>query len=234
MIKILKLLLFLLITFTANAQYDRFVSLTQQSEILENRKKSTSTIELFYDRQRLLLTKHYIVPDEMLTITNQLGELSIYYPKRNEVLYRQAVAYESKRSLLYYFTNNLTDHLGLADEGFTLTNRKYEGNLLLTEWTAPETMQLISSVKMVFEGANPIYAEYLTSKGKTTKKIFYTHYTDFNSFRMPLRITEITYRDQGDSIINRTIFTDVQVSHEAHSDYFNFKIPENAKPLSSN
>ncbi|MGF7138027.1 hypothetical protein [Roseimarinus sediminis] len=234
MVKLLNLLLFLMIAGTANAQHDRYVSLQQQTEVLENRKKSTSTIELYYDRQRLLLTKYYSAPDEMLSIANQLGELTLYYPARNEVLYRQAEGYTSKRSLLFYFTNNLTDDLGLADEGFTLTSRNYEGNLLVTEWTAPESMQLISRVKMVFEGANPVYAEYLTAKGQTTKKIYYSRYADFNSFRMPMRITEITYREKGDSIINRTLFSNVQLSDEAHSEYFNFKIPENAKPLTSN
>lgn len=234
MVKLSNIVLFILIAVSASAQHDRFLSLKQQTEVLENRKKSSNTIELYYDRQRLLLTKHYTSPDELLTMANQLGELTLYYPQRNEVLYRQAEGYASKRSLLYYFTNNLTDDLGLADEGFTLTSRNYEGNLLVSEWSAPASMQLIDRVKMVFEGANPVYAEYLTSKGKVTKKIYYTRYADFNSFRMPMRITEITYREKGDSIINRTLFSNVQLSDEAHSEFFNFKIPENAKPLTSN
>ena len=137
----------------------------------------------------------------------------------------------TKNELIYYFTNNLTDQLGLADEGFSLVERNFDDKYLVTIWKAPATMELIEKVKMVFDGPNPIYAEYISQKNDVIKKIYYTQYNDYNSFRLPLRITEISYTQPGDSTIKRTIFSDVNVSYTANSDFFNFKIPDNAEPI---
>jgi hypothetical protein len=137
----------------------------------------------------------------------------------------------SKRNLIYYFANNLTDHLGLADEGFSLISNTFEDRYYVTLWKAPSILGGIETVKMVFDNGFPIYSEYKANKEKILKKIYYLSYNDFARFRLPSKIIEISYLPKGDSIISRTAFSDVKVSSTADNSYFNFKIPEDAKPL---
>lgn len=226
--------LFLLLGVSLNAQPGSFISLKQHTEILENGKKIANEVDLFFDKNKQIITKYYHSSPEFIMISNSLGEIKTYYPGTNEVGYKQISELSSKRNLIYYFSNNLTDHLGLADEGFNLSSNTYENQFYVTLWKAPSILRGIETVKMVFEKGLPVYSEYLTNKKKILKKIYYTNYDDFTQFRLPLKIIEISYMPSGDSIINRTLFSDVKVSSSADGKYFNFKIPDNAKPVGSN
>lgn len=215
----------------ALAQTDRYISLTQKIEVLENHKKITNFLDLYFDKEKSTLTKHLFKPHELITMANSLGEMKIYYPESNEVAYKQSPEYSSLRNIVYYFSNNNTDHLGLVDEGFNLVSQNYENSYLVTVWKSPDNLNLIDRVKMVFEGANPIYAEYTDKKGAILKRIYYSSYSNFSTFRLPLRITEINYQPTGDSIVNRSLFSKVRVTSTPESDFFNFKIPDDAIPL---
>ena len=213
------------------AQNGQYISFKQKTELLENQKKSSSILDVYYDHNKNTITKYIHSPEEMILVTNQLGEIKIYYPTTNQVAYKQSDELSSSKNFIYYFSNNLTDDLGLENEGFNLMSRDYDSNYMVTIWKAPAELKLIDQVKMVYEGANPIYAEYTNLKGEILKKIYYSHYTDFYSFRMPLRITEVAFRSDGDSTLNRTIISDVKVSTLPENDYFNFKIPDDALPI---
>lgn len=222
---------FLLPGVSSNAQSGTYISLKQHTEILENKKKTVNEVDLFFDKGKQVITKYYHSSNEFVMVVNSLGEIKTYYPASNEVSYKQVSELSSKRNLIYYFANNLTDHLGLADEGFSLSSNTYDDQFYVTLWKAPSFLKGIETVKMVFEGGLPIYSEYQANKKKLVKKIYYTNYADFTDFRLPLKIIEISYMPSGDSIINRTVFSDVKVSSSADDTYFNFKIPDNAKPF---
>lgn len=216
------------------AQPGSYVSLKQHTEVLENGKKISNDVDLFFDNNKQTITKHYHSSTEFVMISNALGEIKTYYPGTNEVGYKQMSELSSKRNLIYYFANNLTDHLGLAEEGFNLVSNTYENQFYVTLWKAPSILKGIETVKMVFENGLPVYSEYQANKKKILKKIYYTNYKDFSQFRLPLKIIEINYLPTGDSIINRTLFSNVKVSSSADNKYFNFKIPDNAKPVGAN
>jgi hypothetical protein len=163
-------------------------------------------------------------------VVNALGEIKNYYPGTNQVDYLQVSEMSSKRNLISYFANNMTDNLGLAEDGFQLSSSAYEDQYYIAYWKAPSILKGIESVKMVFDNGQPVYSEYQANKKKILKRIYYTNYMDFTHFRLPLKIIEINYLPSGDSIINRTLFSDVKVSSTADDKYFNFKIPEDAKP----
>jgi hypothetical protein len=213
------------------AQQGGYVSLKQQTEILENKKKISNEVDLFYDNNKQILTKYYHSAREFVMVTNALGEIKTYYPSSNEVDYKQISELSSKRNLIYYFANNLTDDLGLVDEGFNLSSNTYENQFYVTLWKAPSFLTGIETVKMVFENGLPVYSEYQANKKKIIKKTYYTNYKDFTQFRLPLKIIEISYLPSGDSIINRTIFSNIKVSSSPDGKYFNFKIPDDAKPV---
>jgi len=225
---------FLLPGISLYAQPGSYVSLKQHTEVLENGKKISNDVDLFFDNNKQTITKHYHSSTEFVMISNALGEIKTYYPGTNEVGYKQMSELSSKRNLIYYFANNLTDHLGLAEEGFNLVSNTYENQFYVTLWKAPSILKGIETVKMVFENGLPVYSEYQANKKKILKKIYYTNYKDFKQFRLPLKIIEISYLPTGDSIINRTLFSNVKVSSSAENKYFNFKIPDNAKPVGAN
>ena len=214
------------------AQQGSYISLKQRTEILENNKKIGNEVDLFFDNNKLILTKHYHSPSEFILVSNSLGEIKTFYPVSNEVSFKQIAELSSKRNLIYYFANNLINDLGLVDEGFILSSNSYENQFYVTLWKAPSILKGIQSVKMVFENGLPVFSEYKGNKNEILKKIYYTNYKDFTQFRLPQKIIEISYLPSGDSIINRTLFSNVTVSAKAESKYFNFKIPENAKPVS--
>jgi hypothetical protein len=222
-----------LISVYSGAQQRNYISLNQQTEILENKKKIGNNVDLFLDNNKLVLTKYYHSPSEFIMVSNSLGEIKTYYPASNEVAYKQIAELSSKRNLIYYFANNLTSDLGLVDEGFVLSSNTYENQYNVTLWKAPNILKGIEAVKMVFEDGLPVFSEYQGNKKEILKKIYYTNYQDYSQFRIPLKIIEINYMPSGDSIINRTLFTNVKVSTKPESNYFNFKIPENAKAIST-
>jgi len=224
---------FLLLSISLNAQQGSYISLKQKTEVLENQKKISNDVDLFFDNSKQILTKYYHSSPEFIMTANSLGEIKTYYPAKNEVDYKQISELSSKRNLIYYFANNLTDDLGLADEGFNLSSNTYENQFYVTIWKAPSILKGIESVKMVFENGLPVYSEYKANKKKIIKKIYYTNYKDFTQFRLPLKIIEISYLPSGDSIINRTHFSNIKVSSSVDNKYFNFKIPDNAKPVST-
>jgi hypothetical protein len=223
---------FLFLSVFSNAQPENYISLKQKTDIIENRKKISSEVDLFFDKNKNIIIKYYHSPTSFIMITNSLGEIKIYYPASNEVAYKQVAELSSKRNLIYYFANNLIDNLGLVDEGFKMTSNTIENQFYVTQWKAPIIFKDIETVKIVSANGIPLYAEYLTIEKKIVKKIYYTNYKDFTQFRLPLKIIDISYPSSGDSIVNRTIFSNVKVSSKAEDQYFNFKIPDDAKPLS--
>lgn len=228
--RIVVLIAFSIVTCSLWAQQGNYISLKQHSEILENKKKISNIVDLYFDKSKLTITKRYHSSPEFISIVNSLGEIKNYYPGSNQVDYQQVSEMSSKRNLIYYFANNLTDNLGLAEDGFQLSSTSYDNQYYIANWKAPSILKGIESVKLVFENGLPVYAEYNANKKKVLKKIYYTNYKDFVQFRLPLKIIEISYLPAGDSIINRTLFSDVKISSTATDHYFNFKIPEDAKP----
>jgi len=224
---------FLVLNVSSMAQQGNFISLKQRTEILENKKKISNEVDLYFDKSKQMLTKYYHTSPEFVMVVNSLGEIKNYYPATNQVDYKQISELSSKRNLIYYFANNLTEQLGLADDGFQLSSNTYENQYYVAFWKAPSILKGIETVKMVYDNGLPIYSEYLANKKKILKKIYYTNYKDYTQFRLPLKIIEISYLPSGDSIVNRTIFSDVKVATTANDKYFSFKIPEDAKPFGS-
>lgn len=228
--KLIGLCVLLMLTNVAvKAQTGSYISLKQSTDVVENGKKITNEVDLFFDNNKLILTKYYHAQKDFIMISNSLGEIKTYYPTTNEVSYNQVKELSSKRNLIYYFANNLTDNMGLSEEGFTLMKSTFENQYDVTIWNAPLTLKGIGTVKIVFGNRLPVYSEYQSNKNKVLKKIFYTNYKDFSSFRLPQKIIEISYLPTGDSIVTRTVFSNVKVSPTADNEYFNFKIPEYAK-----
>jgi len=221
--------LFLSFTAIVNSQESGKVSVSQEVQVLSKGTKNIFRSDIYYNRENDVIIVHHTYPSDFVKISNKLGEEKIYFPKTNTVSIQQDATFSSANDLLYYFVNNKTSDLGLAREGFKLISTEREEGMLVTIWQAPPSLKVVNLVKMVFRDMLPVYAEYTDPKGKTMKKIYYSKYSDQSSFSLPMRITEISYEGKTDSVIRLSLFSDVRTSGFPDNNYFDFKIPADAK-----
>lgn len=205
------------------------VSVSQETRTLQKGSKSIFKCDIFYNKEKDAVVTHHYYPAEFVKISNRSGEMKIYFPETNTVTVQQNESYSTTNELLYYFVNNKTTDLGLAKEGFKLVKSGSEDGLMVTIWQAPATLKVINKIKIVFKDMLPVYAEYMALNGSIMKKIYYSNYTDFRTFRMPLRITEISFETKIDSTIRLSVFTNVRTKDFPENSYFNFKVPDDAQ-----
>jgi hypothetical protein len=205
------------------------VSVSQETQVLSRGSKSIFKCDIFYNKDKDVVVTHHYYPAEFVKISNRMGEMKIYFPETNTVTIQQSPTLSTTNELLYYFINNKITDLGLAKEGFKLVKTTREGDLIVTIWQAPVSLKVISQIKIVFREMLPIYAVYLGLDGNIMKKIYYSRYSDFKSFSLPLRITEISFENKSDSTIRLSVFSNVRTSDFTDDNYFNFKIPDDAK-----
>lgn len=205
------------------------VSVTQEIQVLSKGAKSIFKCDIYYNKEKDAIVTHHYYPAEFIKMSNRLGESKIYFPSTNSVTIQQSESLSTTNELLYYFVNNRISDLGLAKEGFKLVKTSHEEDMLVTMWQAPQTLKIINQIKIVFKEMLPIYAEYISTTGQIMKKIYYSRYTDFKTFMLPMRITEISFENKNDSTIKRSVFSNVRTSDFPDNNYFDFKIPDNAK-----
>jgi hypothetical protein len=222
-------LFFLFPHFRLFSQISDRVSVSQETQVLSNGAKSIFKCDIFYNKEKDAVITHHYYPAEFVKISNRFGEMKIYFPKTNTVTIQQNQLLSTTNELLYYFINNKMTDLGLSKEGFKLVTTNREEELIVTTWQAPTSLKVIYQIKIVFKDMLPVYAEYIGTDRTIKKKIYYSKYTDFKSFMMPLRITEISFENTTDSTIRLSTFSNVLTTDFPDNNYFDFKIPENAK-----
>jgi hypothetical protein len=205
------------------------VRVSQETQVLSKGSKSIFRCDIYYDKDKDAIVTHHIYPAEFVKISNRLGEEKIYFPKTNSVTIHTDQSLSTTNELLYYFVNNKFTDLGLSKEGFKLINTTREENMVVTTWQAPVSLKVVNMIKIVFKDMLPIYAEYLRADGAVIKKLYYSGYADLRTFRMPLRITEIIFNTRTDSTIRLSVYSNVRTSDFKDDNYFNFKIPDDAK-----
>ena len=205
------------------------VKVNQETQVLRKGTKSVFKCDIYYNKEKDAIVTHHFYPTEFVKMSNRFGEMKIYFPSTNTVTIMESISLSSTNELLYYFVNNKSSDLGLSKEGFKLVASKHEEDMIITTWQAPASFKVINQIKIVFKDMLPIYAEYLGLDGAIKKKIYYSRYSDFKTFRMPLRITEISFDSKTDSTIRLSVFSNVMTADFPADNYFNFKIPEDAK-----
>ncbi len=193
-------------------------------------KRLSVECDIFYKPAEGKLVMHYSVPENYILVSNKFGEAKIYYPDKNKVSIQQSEFFSSENNLLYYFISDGTYDMGLKSLGFQNSDTRFEDDLMITTWLPPvDLLKKVSKVELVYKNYLPIYTAYFDKDNKITKKMFYSAYAYYNSFSIPLRVTEIDYQTDKDSIVSRMIYSDVKTNEEAENQYFDFQIPENAQ-----
>jgi hypothetical protein len=223
------LLIFLIPGNILLSQDKGLVKVSQETQVLRNGTKSIFRCDIYYNKEKDVIVTHHSYPSDFVKMSNRFGEMKIYFPSTNTVTIEESPSLSTTNELLYYFVNNRTSDLGLSKEGFKLVSSSREKDLLITIWQAPLSFKVVNQIKIVIRDLLPIYAEYIGMDGLIKKKIYYSKYSDFKTFRMPLRITEISFESKTDSTIRLSVFSNILTSDFPPDSYFNFKIPEDAK-----
>ncbi|MCX6272259.1 MAG: hypothetical protein NTU44_13795 [Bacteroidetes bacterium] len=217
-------------TVSTSFQNPTKVSMKMEAKSLNKGKAMVINAEIYYQFDQGRMLTRYLPPLDYLFFTNNKGEAKIYYPKTNEVYTKQSSEFDSEKGLLYFFLSNKLSDLGMKDMGFTITDTRFEEKLMITTWFPPaQLLNFCSKVELVHESYHPIYIAYFDSKGKVFRKIFYYDYTSYAQFSMPTKVVELDYHAQGDSVVNKITYSDIRVGEKANSNYFNYKIPINAR-----
>lgn len=206
-----------------------YISYSMNNQSYRNGLLTTAHADFFYNKEQGILVSSYSSPKEFIKVSNRKGEIKLYIPKTNTVTYTQDITLSSENELIFYFSNNQQQDLGLEREGFTMVDSRLDENYLIFVWEAPQEMNAVKKVEIVYEGDYPIYAAYFNLNGDILKKIYYYDYFSTTYFQMPTKVTEISYTSERDSTVQRTIFSNINVSNTPSSSYFNFKVPDNAK-----
>jgi hypothetical protein len=222
-------LIFLISNTGLHAQSSNRVSVSQEIQVLDKGSKSIFRCDIYYNKEKDAVITHHTYPTEFIKMSNRFGELKIYFPETNSVTIEQGQSFATTNELLYYFVNNKLTDMGLVSEGFKLTSTTREEDMIVTIWQSPLSLKVISQIKVVYRNMLPIYAEYIGKNGLISKKIYYGQYSDFKTFRLPLRITEISFVSKTDSTIRLSVFSNVRTTDFPDDNYFNFKIPDDAK-----
>ncbi len=229
--KAIVLSLLILVIGRLDAQ-DSYIYAHSETANVHNGKKITIVQDLYYQAPSNKMVIHFIAPQDYIYISSLQGEAKFYYPKTNQVKVMHDLFLSSKNNLLYYFANNQVSDLGLQEGGYTLTQSRNEGDLIISTWQAPLSQQkYISKAEIVHQNYLPKYLAYYSPQGKIIQKIYYLNYQNFGNFVLPQRLVEIEYKAPQDSVIHSTQYSKIRSEYKNFDGYFNFKIPENAKVL---
>ncbi len=213
---------------TANDNFEQ-ISMTMLSKKSVKGKLVVTNADVFYNIEGKMVT-HVLTPIETIVINNSKGDLSIYNPKENSVYKDFNYMQSTETSTLYYFLKDKNNELGLRSLGFTLKGTKFENGYMITTWM-PSTnyMKLFSSVELVYQQGKPIFTKFINNKNQVIKRSYYYNYTKVFNINFPSSITNINYFENGDSTVEKTVFSNIKVNGNANSSYFNYTIPANAK-----
>lgn len=225
------LTVFLLIPLFAfvNASTNK-ISVKMVNQTYHNGVKNIVKADIFFKYDAGEMITHFYYPQEYVFITNSLGESKIYYPDKNEVQLLMHQIFSSKNNVLYFFITNQVFDLGIQNVGYTVEETTFDDNIMTTIWKAIEggNMQ-VKKIKIIHKDGLPIYSANFDGDDILINKTYYTDFVSNNNILIPGKITEINYISDTDSIVSRITYSDLKVGTEANGEFFEYKIPDNAK-----
>ncbi len=209
------------------------ISLSFTSKILENKKYITVEGEVYFKKLGGILTTHLTKPFENVTIINANGDMKNYDVLDNTLIQSSSALTSSESSYFWYFLNGNYNDLGFPKIGYVIKDTKVEEGVFITNWVPKPGMNTpIQKIELVHEKSLPIYVEFVGPKNKALGKIFFSSYQKVGTVNIPLKITEIAYKEKNDSTVTIKTYSNPKINSEVNLTYLDFKIPANAKVVS--
>lgn len=218
------------LSFKQSAEEVKHLSMDFTSKILEKGKYVTLQGELYYDVLNRKMTTRITHPVENITIVSLTGEMKIYDPKENTVIYTNSMLNSTETSYFHRFFNRESSDMGLQKMGYLVKSTKIDEGVLVTTWVPkPGSSTPIKTVELAHEKSKPIYMSFISQRNRVLGKIYFSKYTNVGTYFLPFSITEFGYGEKGDSIINRKSYSNCKTNGAVNLKYLNYQIPENAK-----
>lgn len=206
------------------------VSLNVETKKLHNKKVVSSNYELLINCDNSEIVMHYFSPNEFYVFTNRHGEMKAYYPDKNEVLRQQNMLFSSNNDPIYQFFTNQAQDLGLAQMGFTIEKSELDEQYLVTEWVPPiELLNQMHKVKLVQQDHLPIFISYFDTENNVKQRIYFSEWNMESFAIFPMRITQIDYLPNNDSIISKKSYSQLLTGSAALNQFPKVEIPSDAK-----
>ncbi len=210
----------------------RQISLEFNSRILEKGKYISVSGHMYFRKSDGILTTRLIKPFENVTIVNAAGEMKIYDPAENTIIQNHSALNSSESSYFYHFLNGSHNDLGYGKAGYVISSSRLEKGLMVTNWVPRKGYSTpISSIELVQEKSLPIFVCFKDNRNKVLGKIFFSSYQKVGGLQLPLRITEIMYKEKKDSVITTKQYSNPRINEPADAVWLDFKIPANAKVI---
>lgn len=209
------------------------IGLKFRSRLLENKKYINVEGEVYFKKKGGVLTTHFVKPFENVTVVDANGDMNIYDFKDNTLMRSSSALNSSETSYFWHFLNGNYNDLGLAKTGYVIKTTKQEDGLLVTTWVPKAGFSTpIQSIEMVHEKSLPVYLGFAGARSKPLGKIFFSSYQTVGDVPIPMKITEISYKQKGDSVVTYKVYSDPKINTAVDVTYLDFKIPANAKVVS--
>ncbi len=200
------------------------------AKILEKGKYVSVSGEMYYDILNKKITTRIIKPIENITVVDLAGEMKIYDPKENTIIYSSSQVNSIESSYFHHFFNSEMSDMGLQKTGFLIQNTRVEDGLLVTTWVPkPESSTPIKSIDLAHQKSRIMYMGILSRRNKFLGKIFFSKYNNVGQFSIPYSITEFGYTEKGDSTVTKKIYSNARINELVNTKYLNFQVPSNAK-----
>lgn len=215
---------------SAYSQFDNRISASMKIEKLNNGKVVRIGADVFIDMDNLKMTTHFRYPSEYILMSNNKGEMKLYYPKENKVYVNQSKILSAQSDIIFYLLTTKEYNFGLNQEGCKLKDTKFEDNLMVTYWEPPLSQQKeLKELKFVYENNKPIYSAYINHKGKIVKKTYYYDYKFVNNFPIPTKVTEYLFMKDGSKVISRKTYSNLKSGPGVSRAMVDYVIPDDAK-----
>jgi outer membrane lipoprotein-sorting protein len=209
------------------------IGLSFTSKMLENKKYVTVEGEVFFKKQGGIMTTHLRKPFENVTIVTASGDVKNYDVPDNTVILSSSAYTSSESSYFWHFMNGNYNDLGLKKLGYVIQSTTTDEGALVTTWIPKAGANVpLSKVILAHEKSLPVYMEFVGPKQKTLGKIFFSSYQKVGSASIPFTITEIGYKEKGDSVVTAKTYSNPKINAQVDPKYLDFKIPSNAKVVS--
>lgn len=193
-------------------------------QVSQGKKVTTERSLYLHPDGRLVAEQHR--PTRLVTLTNSLGEIRIYDPQSNQLVVMNDKEMASSKELVSMFASGSYVDMGLPMYGYQQSDVRNEGGLLIKSYT-PTATNAIAKVELVFENHLPICMIYYNAKGDEVRKLYFSRYS-YGRIPMPMRITEIEYTTERDSLVRLSTYSNLLFDSNASSEMFDYKIPAEA------
>lgn len=206
------------------------ISFHLESRTLAKGKVVIIKADMYYKYEEGKMITHYTYPFEYYIISNRKGEAKIYDPKSNTVSLKRGLLYSTDIDMINLFLTGRYSDLGLKDMNFKMASSKKDKEYTISTWiTDTKDTEKQQKIELAHDRTLPVYMAIYSTDGKVAKKVYYSDYALQGEYYIPARITEVSYVNKNDSVINKKEYSNFTFGVQATGGYFNFVIPQNAK-----